>query len=94
MKLCTNPFAHPLTLICQNCLAAGTFAILWKRANIVLSKQQSGFRLGNLCIYQLLAITPNIFSKFDCYPTLEARSVFLTYLKRLIEFDPIDYYSN
>lgn len=59
-----------------------------------LSKQQSGFRLGNLCIYQLLAITPNIFSKFDCYPTLEARSVFLTYLKRLIEFDPIDYYSN
>ena len=34
-KLCTNSVAHPLTLIFQNSLVAGTFATHWKRANIV-----------------------------------------------------------
>ena len=29
------------------------------------------------CIYQLLAITYDIFSSFDCNPNLETRSVFL-----------------
>ena len=36
-KLCTNSVAHPLTLIFQNSLVAGTFATHWKRANIVQS---------------------------------------------------------
>ena len=43
----------------------------------LLSKHQSGFRPGDSCIYQLLAITHDIFSSFDCNPTLETRGVFL-----------------
>ena len=35
IKLCTKCAAHPLTLIFQNSLAAGTFANQWKRANIL-----------------------------------------------------------
>ena len=35
IKLCTNSVAHPLTLIFQNSMDAGTFATQWKRANIV-----------------------------------------------------------
>ena len=35
IKLCTKSVAHPLTLIFQNSMAAGTFATQWKRANIV-----------------------------------------------------------
>ena len=47
MKLCTNPFAHRLTLICQNCLAAGTFAILWKIANIVLIHKKNDKQIAS-----------------------------------------------
>ena len=43
----------------------------------LLSKHQSGFRPGDSCIYQLLAFTRDIFSGFDCNPTLETRGVFL-----------------
>ena len=118
--LCTNSVAHPLTLIFQNSLTAGTFSTQWKRANIVpiykrndkqivsnyrqvsllpicskifkklifneifkffedknlLSKHQPGFRPGDSCIYQLLAITHDIFSSFDCNASLETRGVF------------------
>ena len=121
IKLCTNSVAHPLTLIFQNSMAAGTFATQWKRANIVpihkkndkqivsnyrpvfllpicskifeklifnelfkvfedknpLSKHQSGFRPGNSCIYQLIAIVHDIFSSFHSNLTLESRGVFL-----------------
>ena len=35
INLCTNSAAHPLTLIFQNSMAAGTFATQWKRTNIV-----------------------------------------------------------
>ena len=35
IKLCTNSVAHPLTMIFQNSVAAGTFAAAWKAANIV-----------------------------------------------------------
>ena len=47
------------------------------RTKILLSKHQSGFRPGDSCIYQLLAITHNIFSGFDCSLTLKTRDVFL-----------------
>ena len=40
-------------------------------------KHQSSFRPGESCIYQLLAITYDIFSSFGCNPTLETRGVFL-----------------
>ena len=35
-KFCANSVTHPLTLIFQNSLGAGTFATQLKRANIVL----------------------------------------------------------
>ena len=35
IRLCINSVAHPLTLIFQNSMAAGTFPNQWKRANIV-----------------------------------------------------------
>ena len=43
----------------------------------MLSVKQSGFRPNDSCIYQLLSITHEIFSAFDCEPSLEVRSVFL-----------------
>ena len=43
----------------------------------LLNPIQSGFRLSDSCINQLLAITHEIFEAFDCNPPLEVRSVFL-----------------
>ena len=43
----------------------------------LLNPSQSGFRLSDSCINQLLAITHEIFEAFDYNPTLEVRSVFL-----------------
>ena len=43
----------------------------------LLSKDQSGFYPDDSCICQLLAITHDIFSSFDCNTTLETRGVFL-----------------
>ena len=43
----------------------------------LLNSNQSGFRPGESCINQLLAITHEIFEVFDCNPPLEVRSVFL-----------------
>ena len=45
--------------------------------NSLLSAKQSGFRPGDSTINQLLAITHEIFSAFDCNPPLEVRSVYL-----------------
>ena len=42
----------------------------------LLNPNQSGFRLADSCITQLLAITHEIFEAFDCDPSLEVRSVF------------------
>ena len=38
---------------------------------------QSGFRPGDSCINQLIAITHNIYTSFDANPSLEMRGVFL-----------------
>ena len=43
----------------------------------LLNSNQSGFRPGDSCIKQLLAIAHEIFEAFDCNPSLEVRSVFL-----------------
>ena len=45
--------------------------------NHFLSDKQSGFRAGDSCISQLLAITQEIYKSFDCNPSLETRGVFL-----------------
>ena len=42
-----------------------------------LSKHQSGFRHGDSCIYQLVAITHDIFLSFDSNPSLKTCGVFL-----------------
>ena len=68
-----------LLFICSKIFEKLIFNELFKffEDNNLLSKHQSGFRPGDSCIYQLLAITHDIFSSFDCNPTLETRSVFL-----------------
>ena len=43
----------------------------------LLNPNQSGFRLSDSCVYQLLSITHEIFSSRDCKPSLEVCSVFL-----------------
>ena len=45
--------------------------------NKFLSDHQSGFRCGDSCISQLLAITHEIYKSFDANPSLETRGVFL-----------------
>ena len=45
--------------------------------NDILNANQSGFRIGDSCINQLISITHNIYQSFDASPTLEVRGVFL-----------------
>ena len=45
--------------------------------NNFLSDKQSGFRAGDSCTSQLLAITHEIYKLFDVNPSLETRGVFL-----------------
>ena len=45
--------------------------------NDLLTPMQSGFRPGDSCINQLIAITHNIYASFDANPSLEVRGVFL-----------------
>ena len=54
--------------------------------NKLISKNQSGFQLGDSCINQLLSITHKIFTSFD--NGLEVRSVFLDICKA---FDKVWY---
>ena len=43
----------------------------------LLNTNQSGFRPFDSCVNQLLTITHEMFSSFDCNPSLEVRSIFL-----------------
>ena len=45
--------------------------------NFLLKVNQSGFRPGDSCIHQLVAITRNIFTAFDANSSLEVRGFFL-----------------
>ena len=45
--------------------------------NDMFDINQSGFRKGDSCINQLIAITHEIFHSFDVNPSLETRGVFL-----------------
>ena len=45
--------------------------------NNILNTNQSGFRSGDSCIYQLINITHDVFQSFDSNPSLEVRGVFL-----------------
>ena len=43
----------------------------------LINPNQSGFRPSDSCVYQLIAITHEIFNGFDCNPSFEVTSVFL-----------------
>ena len=45
--------------------------------NNLLSSDQSGFRLNNSCESQLPSVVHDIYSSFDCYPSLEVSNKFL-----------------
>ena len=51
-----------------------------------LNINQSGFRPFDSCVNQLLTITHEIFSSFDCNPSLEVCSIFLDISK---DFDKV-----
>ena len=45
--------------------------------NNLLNSNQSGFRPNDSCDSQLLSIFRDIYSSFDCHPSLEVRGIFL-----------------
>ena len=45
--------------------------------NNLLNSNQSGFMPNDSCESQLLSIVHDIYSSFDCYPSLEVRGIFL-----------------
>ena len=53
----------------------------------LLNPCQSGFKKNDSCINQLVSITHEIYSDFDCNPSLEVRGVFFIYLRLLIRFN-------
>ena len=50
---------------------------IYLQENKFLTENQSGFRSGDSCISQLIAITHGIYQDFDGNPSLETRGVFL-----------------
>ena len=59
----------------EKCIYNSLYSYL--ESNHILSKSQSGFRKGDSCISQLLAITQEIYSNFDICPSPVTRCVFL-----------------
>ena len=49
--------------------------------NNLLNSNQSGFRPNDSCESQLLSIVHDIYSSFDCHPSLEVRGIFLDFSK-------------
>ena len=64
INLCTDSVAHPLTLIFQNSIAAGTLATKWKRANIFpMNKNNDKQIVSNYQPVSILPICSKIFEK-------------------------------
>ena len=61
--------------IFEKCIYNSLYSYL--ESNDILSKSLSGFRKGDSCISQLLAITHEIYSNSDACPSLETRGVFI-----------------
>ena len=87
IKLCSGSIYKPLEMIFKSCLNQGTGVQqnIWKTFITLcliiflddnrISSNQSGFKPGNSCINQLIAITHDIFKSF--YDGLERGGVFL-----------------
>ena len=50
------------------------------QSNKILSENQSGFRSGDSCVSQLIAITHEIYKSFDGNPSLEDQRCIFRYL--------------
>ena len=50
----------------------------------LLKPYQSGLKKNDSCINQLVSITNEIYSAFDCNPSLEVRGVFVDLYLRLL----------
>ena len=62
--------------------------------NKFLSDKQSGFRSGDSCISQLIAITRELFKEFDGNPSLDTRGVFLDISKAFDKVWQMVFYIN
>ena len=56
IKLCINSVTHPLTLILQNSMTAGTFPTQWKRANIVPIDKKNDKQIVSNYLFCLYAV--------------------------------------
>ena len=64
IKLCTKCATHPLALIFQNSLAAGTFGNQWKRAIILpIDDKNDKQVISNYRVISLLPICSKTFGK-------------------------------
>ena len=74
--------------VCGKIFEKIIFNLLFKylEENNLLNGDQSGFRLGDCCVYQLLSITNEIYKAFDANPSLEVRGVFLDLSKTFDKF--------
>ena len=70
--------------ICGKLYKSITFNALFQcvEDNNLLNPHQFGFRSGNSCFYQLLAIACDIYKAFDVNPSPEVR-YFLRYVKSI-----------
>ena len=76
---------HPVSLlpICGKIFENLLFNALYSffEDHTLLNPCQSGFKKNDSCINQLVSITHEIYSAFDCNPSLEVRGVFLDFTK-------------
>ena len=72
-----------LLLICGKIFEKLIFNALYSflEDHKLLNKCQSGFKKNDSCINQLVSITYEIYSAFDCNPSLEVQGVFLDLTK-------------
>ena len=88
LQLCGNLICKPMELIFKQSMESGSFPSEWKKGNVIfnemfkffienelISQDQSGFKPGDSCTNQLLAITHEIYKSFD--EGFEVRGVFL-----------------
>ena len=88
---CSSPQKRDKKLVKK--LSTGAFiANLWKTVGKtylicsfidtrnIFSIHQSGFRISNSCVHQLISIVHDIYNAFDANPSLEVRAISLKHL--------------